>query len=99
LFLIWILPFIAPSLVIAFHFINGVPLYVFLNAIFATVIQFVMGAPFYQSALNSVKHYSANMDVLVVLGTTAAWGYGIIVIIVGYPITLPQNLSVPEYTL
>jgi hypothetical protein len=24
------------------------------------------------------------MDVLVVLGTTAAWGYGIILIIVGY---------------
>ena len=43
-----------------------------------------MGAPFYQSALNSVKHYSANMDVLVVLGTTAAWGYGLILILVGY---------------
>ncbi len=45
-----------------------------------------MGAPFYQSALNSVKHYSANMDVLVVLGTTAAWGYGIVLILVGYTV-------------
>jgi len=74
-------------------------MYVFLNAIFATVIQFVMGAPFYQSALNSVKHYSANMDVLVVLGTTAAWGYGIILIFVGYPSTLQETLSLHDYTM
>ena len=43
-----------------------------------------MGGPFYLSALNSVKHHSANMDVLVVLGTTAAWGYGIVLIFFGY---------------
>lgn len=43
-----------------------------------------MGAPFYISALNSLKHYSANMDVLVVLGTTSAWAYGIFLILAGY---------------
>ncbi len=43
-----------------------------------------MGASFYISAFKSLKHKSANMDVLVVLGTTAAWLYGIVMIGVGY---------------
>ena len=42
-----------------------------------------MGAGFYKGAYKSVKNCSANMDVLVVLGTTAAWLYGVILIIVG----------------
>lgn len=82
--LIWIIPFIIPSLVTAMNFVNGVPLYVFITAGFSTIIQFIMGSPFYQSAYNSLKHYSANMDVLVVLGTTSAWAYGLILILVGY---------------
>ena len=36
------------------------------------------------SAYKSLKHNSANMDVLVVIGTTSAWLYGIILIIMGY---------------
>jgi Cu+-exporting ATPase len=39
-----------------------------------------MGAPFYSGAFKSVRHGAANMDVLVVLGTTAAWLYGVILI-------------------
>ena len=58
-----------------------------------------MGSPFYTSALYSLKHYSANMDVLVVLGTTAAWGYGIILIFVGYPADLGETLSSHEYQM
>ena len=55
-----------------------------------------MGAPFYQSALNSIKHFSANMDVLVVLGTTAAWGYGIVLILVGYKV---EDIANPSYMM
>lgn len=94
--LIWILPFIAPVLVTAINFINGVPLYVLITAGFSTIIQLIMGAPFYQSALNSVKHFSANMDVLVVLGTTAAWGYGIVLIVVGYTV---EDRAKPTYMM
>ena len=43
-----------------------------------------MGAPFYFSAIKSLKHRSANMDVLVVLGTTASWLYGFALLFVGY---------------
>lgn len=94
--LIWILPFIAPVLVTAINFINGVPLYVLITAGFSTIIQLIMGAPFYQSALNSVKNFSANMDVLVVLGTTAAWGYGIVLIVVGYTV---EDRAKPTYMM
>ena len=38
LFLIWVLPFVAPGLITAVNLINGVPLYVYLNAIFSTII-------------------------------------------------------------
>ncbi len=60
------------------------PLYVYLNAVIATFIQIVMGASFYVSAYKSLLHKSANMDVLIMMGTTAAWLYGIVMIGVGY---------------
>jgi len=63
---------------------NGNPLYVFLNLIFSSVIQFYMGWNFYTSAYKSLKHHSANMDVLIVIGTTSAWLYAIILIFLGY---------------
>lgn len=47
-----------------------------------------MGHHFYVSAWKSVKHKSANMDVLIVLGTTYAWLYGVILIFYGYPTEL-----------
>lgn len=43
-----------------------------------------MGASFYVSAYKSLRHKSANMDVLIMMGTTAAWAYGIAMIGVGY---------------
>ncbi|MFS1512833.1 heavy metal translocating P-type ATPase [Chengkuizengella sp. SCS-71B] len=41
----------------------------------ATPVQFVIGMPFYFSAYHAVKNRSANMDVLVVLGTSSAYFY------------------------
>ncbi|GAA5957613.1 hypothetical protein JCM3765_001455 [Sporobolomyces pararoseus] len=40
-------------------------------------VQFGIGARFYRSAFRALKHKSATMDVLVVLGTTAAFTYSI----------------------
>jgi Cu+-exporting ATPase len=40
----------------------------------ATPVQFWIGARFYRAAWPSLRHGSANMDLLVVLGTTAAYG-------------------------
>jgi Cu+-exporting ATPase len=43
----------------------------------ATPVQFVIGARFYRSAYNALRGGSANMDVLVALGTSAAFGYSL----------------------
>lgn len=45
------------------------------NALLATLVQFTAGAGFYRSAWKSLKNRSANMDVLVMLGISAAYGY------------------------
>lgn len=76
--------------------LNGVPIYLFLTAAFATIIQLYMGAGFYVSALNSLKHFSANMDVLVMMGTSAAWLYGLVLLAIGYSDNelLPANSHV-----
>ena len=46
-----------------------------IEVLLATPIQFVLGLRFYRAALNALRSRSANMDVLVVLGTTAAYVY------------------------
>ena len=43
----------------------------------ATPVQFVVGAQFYKGAYNSLRNKSANMDVLVALGTSAAFFYSL----------------------
>ncbi|GAB2720258.1 heavy metal translocating P-type ATPase [Paenibacillus thermoaerophilus] len=45
--------------------------------VLATPVQFVIGWPFYAGAYKAVRSGGANMDVLVVLGTTAAYGYSV----------------------
>lgn len=45
----------------------------------ATPVQFVIGAPFYRGAWKALKNKSANMDVLVALGTSAAYFYSLYV--------------------
>lgn len=44
----------------------------------ATPVQFVIGAPFYTGAYRALVNKSANMDVLVALGTSAAYFYSVI---------------------
>ncbi|WP_172372805.1 heavy metal translocating P-type ATPase [Sporosarcina jiandibaonis] len=43
----------------------------------ATPVQFIVGAQFYKGALNALRNKSANMDVLVALGTSAAYFYSL----------------------
>ena len=47
----------------------------------ATPIQFWMGRVFYRGAWHALKRGEANMDTLVVLGTSAAYGYSVFQII------------------
>lgn len=43
----------------------------------ATPVQFIVGAQFYKGAYTSLRNKSANMDVLVALGTSAAYFYSV----------------------
>ena len=43
----------------------------------ATPVQFIIGRQFYVRAYNALRNGSANMDVLVVLGTSAAYFYSV----------------------
>src|SRR5690606_30874170 len=43
----------------------------------ATPVQFVVGGPFYVGACKALRNRSANMDVLVALGTSAAYFYSL----------------------
>ncbi|TGB04868.1 heavy metal translocating P-type ATPase [Halobacillus salinus] len=44
----------------------------------ATPVQFYIGAPFYVGAYRALSNKSANMDVLVALGTSAAYFYSVV---------------------
>src|SRR5438093_1515911 len=53
-----------------------------LNLVFfvlATPVQFVAGYRFYRGFLDAIRNRSANMDVLIAIGTTAAWAYSAVV--------------------
>lgn len=43
-----------------------------------------MGLKFYRNSYKALKNKNANMDVLIMMGTSAAWFYGFAMIIIGY---------------
>lgn len=51
--------------------------------ILATPVQFIVGWRFYKGAYHSLKGGGANMDVLVAMGTSAAYFYSIYMLLVG----------------
>ncbi|MET3729659.1 Cu+-exporting ATPase [Fictibacillus halophilus] len=55
----------------------------------ASVVQFYIGGPFYVGAYRALRNKSANMDVLVALGTSAAFFYSVVEAI--------KTISNPEY--
>lgn len=55
----------------------GLPLPLWVEIALATGVQFGAGYPFYYGTWQGLKRFSANMDTLVALGTTAAYGYSL----------------------
>ncbi len=45
----------------------------------ATIVQFWAGRRFYRAAWRAARHATTSMDTLVVVGTSAAWGYSVLV--------------------
>ncbi len=55
----------------------GIHVPIWWQVILATLVQFGCGYPFYYGTWHGLKRLSANMDTLVALGTTAAYGYSL----------------------
>ncbi|CAL5041517.1 unnamed protein product [Urochloa decumbens] len=54
-----------------------------LKWILVSIVQFVVGKRFYVAAYRALRHGSTNMDVLVVLGTTASYVYSVCALLYG----------------
>ena len=51
----------------------------------ATPVQFIIGSRFYKGAYKSLRGGGANMDVLIAMGTSAAYFYSVYNLVVGVP--------------
>ena len=56
----------------------GEPMGIYVMLAFGTIVQFTAGLTFYRGSYHSLKNASANMDVLVALGTSAAYLYSVL---------------------
>lgn len=70
-----------------------------LEFILATPVQFIIGRHFYQGAWQSLKNRTTNMDVLVVLGTSAAYFYSLYILLSGSALPLYFESSALVITL
>lgn len=62
---------------LSFIYMPNILMNPWLQLVLATPVQFIVGAQFYKGAFNALRNKSANMDVLVVLGTSAAYFYSL----------------------
>jgi len=74
-----ILPMLFPQFMspLTAPFYNGVAPVDLLLLAFSTPVQFCCGWTFYKGALKSIRNSNLGMDMLVVVGTTASYGYGV----------------------
>ncbi len=78
------LVFALPTFILGMFFMNNpVPFQNYIMWILASPVQFFVAWPMYKSAINALKGFSANMDTLVIMGTSAAYFYSVYAVISG----------------
>ena len=56
----------------------------------ATPVQFILGARFYKAGWHAARAFTGNMDLLVAIGTSAAWGLSMWLWLTAAPGTMPH---------
>ncbi len=82
------LPLVIPMLVLPFGIEWMLPAW--LQLALATPVQFWLGARFYRAGWHAVKAYTGNMDLLVALGTSAAYGLSVFLMLRAAPGDMPH---------
>ncbi|KAM6178193.1 copper-transporting ATPase 2 [Rhynchocyon petersi] len=70
------------SMVLDHNIIPGLSILNLIFFILCTFVQFLGGWYFYVQAYKSLKHRTANMDVLIVLATSIAYAYSLVILVV-----------------
>ncbi len=81
----------APNLVEMFEaseFIPGISWLAVILFLFTTPVQFYIGKDFYKAGFKALIHGSANMDLLIAIGTSAAYFFSVFSVI--YPLFVPS---------
>ena len=73
--------------------VAGLPCRVLMLWVLVTPVQFGFGARFYRRAYRSLRHGGANMDVLVAMGTSAAYFYSVVFTVRRYSTCVPIRPS------
>ncbi|MBT4540637.1 heavy metal translocating P-type ATPase [Candidatus Woesearchaeota archaeon] len=77
--------FAIPAFILGMFFMKDpIPYQQYIMWFLATPIQFYVAWPMYKSAFNALKGFSANMDTLIVMGTSAAYFYSVFVVLSGH---------------
>ncbi|KAK5575342.1 hypothetical protein RB653_010600 [Dictyostelium firmibasis] len=88
----WTLPLIIIAMILVpiksikflhYQLVDGFPVEALIGFILATPVQFISGATFYKVSYAAVKNLHGNMDLLVAVGSTCAYVYSVISIILG----------------
>ncbi|KAI5123517.1 hypothetical protein M0805_006677 [Coniferiporia weirii] len=69
------IPFLRP--IVQYKLATGLYVGDVVSLILTTPVQFWLGAKFYRNTYKALKHRSATMDVLVTIGTSAAYAYSV----------------------
>ncbi|OCF96955.1 copper-translocating P-type ATPase [Gilliamella sp. wkB308] len=95
--ILFAIPFVLPMLLEPFGFHLMMPAW--LQLILASIVQFGLGAKFYRSGFSALKAFTGNMDLLVAIGTSAAYGLSLYQLITGHYDHLYFESSVVIITL
>ncbi len=64
---------------------TSLPFQPYIIWILATPVQFIIGWQFYRNFFGALKSFSADMDTLIALGTSAAYFYSVYLVLAGHP--------------